>query len=177
MGCFTVSSWPLVSHRTRDQKDHCTVLWLARPRLGVPRLTVRLASTVIEKEEPLAPDQRFLKTFVVVGMSHATTWSSRALLVAARKSRITSTPVPDMEPPMNFVRKTTLVIAIAASAALSSAAMAQDDLPPAWSFGGKNSPFINPSDVSFPRPSAAPNGYSHRPTHHVKVYSRDSARY
>jgi hypothetical protein len=59
---------------------------------------------------------------------------------------------------MNLFRKTTLFIAITASAALSSAAMAQDDRPSAWSFGGRNSPFISPSDAGFPRPLAAQNG-------------------
>ena len=77
---------------------------------------------------------------------------------------------------MNIIRKTILVTAIAASAALSSAAMAQDDRSPAWSFGGKNSPFISPSDVGFPRQSAEPS-VSHQ-KHHVGENSQTrEARY
>ena len=77
---------------------------------------------------------------------------------------------------MNMIRKTILVTAIAASAALSSAAMAQQDLPPAWSFGGKNSPWIEPSDTGFPRQSASPS-VSHQ-KHHVREISRgDVAHY
>jgi hypothetical protein len=77
---------------------------------------------------------------------------------------------------MNMIRKTILVTAIAASAALSSAAMAQQDLPPAWSFGGKNSPWIEPSDVGFPRLSAEPS-VSHQ-KHHVRENSQTrEARY
>jgi hypothetical protein len=71
---------------------------------------------------------------------------------------------------MNTVRKTILVAAIAASAALSSAALAQQDNPPAWSFGGRNSPFISPSDVGFPR-SSADSSVSYR-KHHVRENSQ-----
>jgi hypothetical protein len=78
-----------------------------------------------------------------------------------------------METTMNRLRKTTLIIAITATAALSSAAFAQPDQPPAWSFGGRNSPFISPSDVGFPR--LAPNAYRknlvrENPQSHVAYY-------
>jgi hypothetical protein len=77
---------------------------------------------------------------------------------------------------MNTIRKTFLVTAVVASAALSSAALAQPDNPRAWSFGGRNSPFINPSDVGFPRSSAEPS-LSHQ-KHHVRENSRgDVAHY
>ena len=74
------------------------------------------------------------------------------------------------------IRKAILFTAIGASAALSSAASAQPDTPPAWSFGGRNSPWIEPSDVGFPRPSAEPS-VSHQ-KHHVRENSQThEARY
>jgi hypothetical protein len=74
------------------------------------------------------------------------------------------------------IRKAILFTAIGASAALSSAASAQPDTPPAWSFGGRNSPWIEPSDVGFPRPSAEPS-VSHK-KHHVRENSQTrEARY
>ena len=77
---------------------------------------------------------------------------------------------------MNTIRKTFLVTAVVASAALSSAALAQPDNPRAWSFGGRNSPFINPSDVGFPRQSAEPS-VSYK-KHHVRENSQTrEARY
>jgi hypothetical protein len=71
---------------------------------------------------------------------------------------------------MNIIRNTFLVTAVVASAALSSAASAQSDNPPAWSFGGRNSPFINPSDVGFPRQPAAPSVSQQK--HYVSENSR-----
>ena len=68
---------------------------------------------------------------------------------------------------MKIVRAAILYTVIGAAAALSSAASAQEDLPPAWSFGGKNSPWIEPSDTGFPRPYAQPNVNHHK--HHVNT--------
>ena len=77
---------------------------------------------------------------------------------------------------MKILRTAILCTVIGAVAALSSAASAQPDTPPAWSFGGRNSPFINPSDVGFPRPSAEPS-VSHQ-KHHVRENSQTrEARY